>query len=226
MFGLSEFISTILVSIFSLIITSIIILPNFFKLKRKIWLGLKITLLVILIALVIVFSDATSDSYYFLGSFIGAGFLVKGILESNGMSLILFLCSFLSFSLIFLSIGQIALFILCLCYSYILMIGFTAFFLFKDKTVSKELIISRKTQAISFIVLLAIPVTSMYILLILSQNQIIWLEPISLLDLFAQNYEALAILVVFLIFLIILVFIFVIDLKSKNKQRGDEPWFT
>ncbi|MCE7742350.1 MAG: hypothetical protein GOP50_07795 [Candidatus Heimdallarchaeota archaeon] len=224
MFGLSDFTTTIIVSVLSLFLVVTIILPNIFRVKKNIWLSIKTALFLILISLVIVFSDASLDSYYFLGSFLGVGFLVKGIISSSRMSLILFLFSFISFSLIFLSIGQTIFFIICICYAYVLMIVFTAFFIFKTKSADLDLTVSRRAQLSSFIILLAFPIISIYILLFLSQNQVIYFETISLYSLFSQNYEAIALLIVFLVFLVIMIFVFLIDLK--NKHRRDEPWFT
>ncbi|MHA1199688.1 MAG: hypothetical protein ACTSQF_10210 [Candidatus Heimdallarchaeaceae archaeon] len=192
--------------------------------KKKIWLSIKTALFLILTTLVIVFSGGNLDSYYFLGSFLGVGFLVKGIISSSRISLVLFLFSFISFSLVFLSIGQTIFFIICICYAYILMIGITAFFLYKTKTGDSDLTISKQTQLSSFIILLVFPIISIYLLLFLSQNQVVYFEPISLYSLFSQNYEAMALLIVFLIFLVIMIFVFLIDFRRKH--RRDEPWFT
>ena len=225
MFGLTNFISSILVSILGLLITGLFIFPNIFKLKKRLWISIKTIISLVLISFVILLSDASLDTYFFLGSFVGLGFLLKGILLQSRMSLILFLCSFLSFSLIFLSIGQTILFILFLFYAYILMIGFTLFLLFKNKIIENMDNISRKTQISSFIVLLAFPVLSMYILMFLSQNHLLLFEPISLYSLFSQNYEILALLIIFLIFSVILIFIFIVDFRTKHKQKGEETWF-
>ena len=130
----------------------------------------------------------------------------------------------LSFSLLFLSNGQIIFFIACVCYAYILMIGFTVFLLFKDKM--SDLIIpnSKITQASGFVILLALPIISIYVLTLLPSEELIIFDPVSLHDLFYQNYELLAILIVLLIFLIIIIIVFIIEFRNK-KQRSDEPWF-
>ncbi len=226
MFGLSDFVSTIIVSILCFLLVVVIVLPNIVKVNEKIWLSLKISLFLILIALIIVFSDASSDTYYFLGSFLGVGFLVRGIVKSSRISLVWFIISFLSFSLVFLSIGQTIFFVICVSYTYILMIGFTTFFLFETKSVEIDFQISIKAQIYSFVILLALPIISIYILIFLSENQVIKFEPVSLYTLFSQNYEAMALVIIFLVFFIIMLIAFLIEFRNKNNQRRDEPWYS
>ena len=226
MFGLNDFVSTIIVSILCLFIVIVLVIPNIFKLKNKFWFIIQIAILILLISFVIVFSDASLDTYYFLGSFLGLGFLVKGILNSSKFSLILFLFSFISFSLIFLSIGQTIIFIICICYAYTLTMGFTVFLLYKNKSISNDFLLSKTSQLSSFIVLMVFPIISIFILLFLSQNDVIHFESISLYSLFSHNYEILALLIVFLVFFIIMITVFVIDFRSINKQRSEGSWFS
>ncbi len=226
MFGINDFVSTIIISILSLLLVVTIILPNIFRLKEKIWQSIKLALFLVLITLVIVFSNASLEVYYYLGSFLGAGLLVKGIISTNRVSLIWFLLSFISFSLVFLSIGQTIFFVICVGYTYVLMIGFTAFYLYKNKIEGLDFQISRKTQISSFILLLALPAISIYILLFMSQNEMIKFEPISLYSLFSGNYEAIAILIIFLVLLVILILIFLVEFRNRNQHRRDDLWFS
>lgn len=226
MIGLSYFASILLISIFSLAIAILIIIPNIFRIKQYIWLSLKILLIVICAILVILFVEAKIDAYYFLGSFFGVGFLIKGILMSNRLSFVVFLLSFMSFSFVFLSIGNVIMFVFCLCFSYLFIIGITAFSLYDSK--AKETIMegSRRFQTISFITLLTFPVITVYILYFLSENQVIWIEKTSFFDLFYKNNDAITFLIIGIIFVLTVTFVFVLNLHSLNKKRIDEPWYS
>jgi len=224
--GLSYFASILLVSIFSLTIAIFIVIPNIFKIKQYIWLSVKISLIVICAILVILFVETKIDAYYFLGSFFGVGFLIKGILLSNRLSFVVFLVSFMSFSFVFLSIGNVIMFVFSLCFSYLFIIGITAFNLYDSK--AKETIMegSKRFQTISFITLLAFPVITVYILYFLSENQVIWIEKTSFFDLFYKNSDAITFLIVGIIFLLTVTFVFVLDLQAQNKKRMDERWYS
>ncbi|MCE7747978.1 MAG: hypothetical protein GPJ51_06250 [Candidatus Heimdallarchaeota archaeon] len=226
MIGLSYFVSILLISIFSLAIAILIIMPNIFRVKQYIWLSLKILLIVICAILVILFVETKTDAYYFLGSFFGVGFLIKGILMSNRLSFVVFLLSFMSFSFVFLSIGNVIMFVFSLCFSYLFIIGITAFSLYDSK--AKETIIegSKRFQTISFITLLAFPIITVYILYFLSENQVIWIEKTSFFDLFYKNNDAITFLIIGVIFLLTVTFVFVLDLQAQNKKRVDEPWYS
>lgn len=226
MIGLSYFVSILLISIFSLAIAILIIMPNIFRVKQYIWLSLKILLIVICTILVILFVETKIDAYYFLGSFFGVGFLIKGILMSNRLSFVVFLLSFMSFSFVFLSTGNVIMFVFSLCFSYLFIIGITAFSLYDSK--AKETIIegSKRFQTISFITLLAFPIITVYILYFLSENQVIWIEKTSFFDLFYKNNDAITFLIIGVIFLLTVTFVFVLDLQALNKKRVDEPWYS
>ena len=226
MIGLSYFVSILLISIFSLAIAILIIMPNIFRVKQYIWLSLKILLIVICAILVILFVETKIDAYYFLGSFFGVGFLIKGILMSNRLSFVVFLLSFMSFSFVFLSIGNVIMFVFSLCFSYLFIIGITAFSLYDSK--AKETIIegSKRFQTISFITLLAFPIITVYILYFLSENQMIWIEKTSFFDLFYKNNDAITFLIIGVIFLLTVTFVFVLDLQALNKKKVDEPWYS
>jgi len=226
MIGLSYFVSILLISIFSLAIAILIIMPNIFRVKQYIWLSLKILLIVICAILVILFVETKIDAYYFLGSFFGVGFLIKGILMSNRLSFVVFLLSFMSFSFVFLSISNVIMFVFSLCFSYLFTIGITAFSLYDSK--AKETIIegSKRFQTISFITLLAFPIITVYILYFLSENKVIWIEKTSFFDLFYKNNDAITFLIIGVIFLLTVTFVFVLDLQALNKKRVDEPWYS
>ena len=187
---------------------------------------MKISLIVICAILVILFIETKIDAYYFLGSFFGVGFLIKGILMSNRLSFVAFLVSFMSFSFVFLSIGNVIMFVFSLCFSYLFIISITAFNLYDSK--AKETILegSKGFQTTSFIILLAFPVITVYILYFLSENQVIWIEKTSFFDLFYKNNDAITFLIVGIIFLLTITFVFVLDLQAQNKKRMDEPWYS
>jgi len=202
-----------------------ILIPNILRLRKEIWLIIKSSLFLIFIAMIILFSDASLETFFFLGSYLGMGFLITGLIYNSRLSLIFFLVSFLSFSLVFLSIGQTIFFIVCVCYVYILMIGFIVFLLFKDKMKDAFLPNPKITQTSGFIILLVLPIISIYVLTFLVKKELVHFDPISLLDLFYQNYEILALLIVLLVFLLIMIIVFIIEFRN-NKQRSDEAWFT
>ncbi len=203
-----------------------IVIPNIFKIKQYVWLSVKISFIVICAILVILFVETKIDAYYFLGSFLGVGFLIKGILMSNRLSFAAFLVSFMSFSFVFLSIGNVILFVFSLCFSYLFIIGITAFNLYDSKNREPIMEGSKRFQTISFITLLTFPVITVYILYFLSENQVIWIEKTSFFNLFYKNRDAITFLIVGIIFLLIVTFVFVLDLQAQNKKRMDEPWYS
>ena len=218
--------SILLISIFSLFIAILIVIPNFSKIKQFIWLSSKISLILIFTILVILFVELKTDAYYFLGSFIGVGLLIKGILISNRMSFVAFLASFMSFSFVFLSIGHVVFFVFSLCFSYIFIIGLTVFSLYDSKTEKATEIYSKRFQSISFVTLLAFPIITVYILYLLSENQVIWMEKTSFFSLFNNNYDAIIFIIIGAIFLLLVTILFILDFRTHNKRRVDEPWYS
>ena len=218
--------SILLISIFSLFIAILIVIPNFSKIKHFIWLSSKISLILIFTILVILFVELKTDAYYFLGSFIGVGLLIKGILISNRMSFVAFLASFMSFSFVFLSIGHVVFFVFSLCFSYIFIIGLTVFSLYDSKTEKATEIYSKRFQSISFVTLLVFPILTVYILYLLSENQVIWMEKTSFFSLFYNNYDAIVFIIIGAIFLLLVTILFILDFRTHNKRRVDEPWYS
>ncbi|OLS29626.1 MAG: hypothetical protein HeimAB125_21830 [Candidatus Heimdallarchaeota archaeon AB_125] len=218
--------SILLISIFSLFIAILIVIPNFSKIKQFIWLSSKISLILIFTILVILFVELKTDAYYFLGSFIGVGLLIKGILISNRMSFVAFLASFMSFSFVFLSIGHVVFFVFSLCFSYIFIIGLTVFSLYDSKTEKATEIYSKRFQSISFVTLLVFPILTVYILYLLSENQVIWMEKTSFFSLFYNNYDAIVFIIIGAIFLLLVTILFILDFRTHNKRRVDEPWYS
>ena len=218
--------SILLISIFSLFIAILIVIPNFSKIKQFIWLSSKISLILIFTILVILFVELKTDAYYFLGSFIGVGLLIKGILISNRMSFVAFLASFMSFSFVFLSIGHVVFFVFSLCFSYIFIIGLTVFSLYDSKTEKATEIYSKRFQSISFVTLLVFPILTVYILYLLSENQVIWMEKTSFFSLFNNNYDAIIFIIIGAIFLLLVTILFILDFRTHNKKRINEPWYS
>ena len=218
--------SILLISIFSLFIAILIVIPNFSKIKQFIWLSSKISLILIFTILVILFVELKTDAYYFLGSFIGVGLLIKGILISNRLSFVAFLASFMSFSFVFLSIGHVVFFVFSLCFSYIFVIGLTVFSLYDSKTEKAIEVYSKRFQTISFVTLLAFPIITVYILYLLSENQVIWMEKTSFFSLFNNNYDAIIFIIIGAIFLLLVTILFILDFRTHNKKRINEPWYS
>ncbi len=226
MIELSYLTSILLISIFSLIIAILIVIPNFIKIKQYFWLSTKITLVLVFAILVILFVKVKTDAYYFLGSFIGVGLIIKGILISNRMSFVAFLASFISFSFVFLSIGHIIFFVFSLCFSYLFIIGITVFSLYDSKTDKGFKETGNKFQTISFATLLAFPIITVYILYLLSENQVIWVEKTSFFSLFYNNYDAITFIIIGTIFLLIVTILFVLGFRSHDKRGVDELWYS
>jgi hypothetical protein len=226
MIELPYLVSILLISIFSLIIAILIVIPNFKQIKQLIWLSLKISLILIFCILVILFIEVRTDAYYFLGSFIGVGLLIKGILISNRLSFVAFLASFISFSFVFLSIGHVIFFVFSLCFSYLFIIGLTVFSLYDSKPEKELEEYGKRFQTISFLILLGFPIITVYILYLLSQNEIIWVEKKSFFSLFYNNYDAITFIVIGVIFLLIVTILFILDFRSRTKKGVEEPWYS
>ena len=142
MFGLSSLLTTIIIAIFGLVISSVIYLPNFFKIKTKLWIIIKFSISIAFSVLVILFVDVKLDSFFYLGSFIGIGFILRGAFNSSRMAIESFLLSYFFFSFIFLSYEQVYLFVINLVIVYVLFLLISSFRLYRYQ--EKEQISEKK----------------------------------------------------------------------------------
>ncbi len=225
MFGISTTISTILISICGLIVALFIIYPASFK-KQKTWLAFKLFLIIIGSIFIILLLEIKRDSFFFIGSFLGISFLLKAVFQLTELKSLYLLLSYISFTFIFLSMGQIILFILNLGFAYILFIYISIYKVYdygnkdqkEDKKISKLL-----TNLFLFFASLTITGFIVYELL---NDQAILLQNDSLIQIFSGRYSII-ILVIFICFLtMILILVFTLDIRKRYTKRKDEPWYS
>jgi hypothetical protein len=193
---------------------------------KKIWLAIKLLLIITSLILLILFLDAKKDSFLFIGSFLGIGFLLKVVFNFTKFKSLNSLLSYLSFTLIFLSSGQIILFILNLGFAYILTI-YLSFYKLNNHEIQN---LDQKSKPLNFLkilppffALLALLSSLLYALL---SNQSIWFQNASLVQLFSKQYNALILVIFTCIFFAISIIIFSMDIQKKYSKRKDEPWYS
>lgn len=225
MFSLSTITSTVLISICGLVTAFLVIYPVSLHKKKKIWLSLKLVFISISLIFVILLLDIKKDSFLFVGSFLGIGFLLKVIFDFTKLrSLYLFL-SYLSFTFIFLSLGQIILFILNLGFAYILMIYLSFYRLHNhDREIQDENVKINKLLKPLFTLFGLLTLFGLMLYKLLSDD-IVWLQSDSLAQLFSGKYNSYILLIFTCIFFVILIIIFTLDIKKKYTRRKDEPWY-
>jgi hypothetical protein len=226
MFSLSPTISTILISVCGLVVALTIIFPASSYKKQKTWLAVKLFLIIVSLIFIILLLETKRDSFFFIGSFLGIGFLLKAVFQLTELKSLCLLYSYISFTFIFLSMGQLILFILNLGFAYVLFILLAIYKAYdygnknqmEDKKISKF-----STNLFLFFTTLTITGFVVYELL---NDQAILLQNDSLLQLFSGRYS-LIILVIFICFLtVILILIFTLDIRKRYIKRKDEPWYS
>jgi hypothetical protein len=226
MFSLSTITSTLLISIFGLVVTFFVIYPISLHKKKKIWLSIKLCFIIIGIILIILLLDTKRDSFLFIGSFLGIGFLLKVVFGLTRFKSLNLLLSYLSFTFIFLSSGHIILFILNLGFAYILTI-FLSFYKLNNHEIQNRNQKTKPTRFLKtllpFFALLALLGSLLYDLLI---NQSIWFQNDSLIQLFSGQYNVLILVIFTCIFFAISIVIFTMDIQKKYSKRKDEPWYS
>ncbi|MHA1954507.1 MAG: hypothetical protein ACW96U_11240, partial [Candidatus Heimdallarchaeaceae archaeon] len=110
MFSLSPTISTILISVCGLVVALTIIFPASSYKKQKTWLAVKLFLIIVSLIFIILLLETKRDSFFFIGSFLGIGFLLKAVFQLTELKSLCLLYSYISFTFIFLSMGQLILF--------------------------------------------------------------------------------------------------------------------
>ena len=226
MFELSSLWTTILIIICGLLIILSIILPLPFKIKKIHQIVIRISLVTFFILWIIFFSDISINSYFYSGSFLGVGFLLKTILKHNEVSPVFFSLSFISFTFVFLSIGQTFLFILTLSFSYLLFLALCSYYLFRIKEETDELNTLTLAQKIlsGFIVLISVLIFGFVVYYMSSQDIVFDVVPI---ESFFQVSSILPIfIIIFLVMISILITLFSIDIANNSKSESEKSWYS
>lgn len=226
MFDLSTIISTILISICGLVVALFIIYPTSSYKKQKTWLAVKLFLIIVSSILIILLLETKRDSFFFIGSFLGISFLLKAVFQLTELKSLCLLFSYISFTFIFLSMGQIILFILNLGFAYVLFIYLSIYKVYDyrniDQMEDKEI---SKFSTNLFLFFASLTITG-FIVYRLLNDQAVLLQNDSLIQIFSGRYS-LIILVIFICFLtVILILIFTLDIRKRYTKRKDEPWYS
>ncbi|MCK4769140.1 MAG: hypothetical protein KAT02_02260 [Candidatus Heimdallarchaeota archaeon] len=226
MFGLSTTISTILISVCGLVVALFIIYPTSSYKKQKTWFAVKIFLIIVSLIFIILLLETKRDSFFFIGSFLGISFLLKAVFQLTELKSLSLLSSYISFTFIFLAMGQIILFILNLGFAYVLFIYLSIYKVYIKRKIS--LMEDNKISKIStnlFLFFASLTITG-FIVYELLNDQVILLQNDSLIQIFSGRYSII-ILVIFICFLtVILILIFTLDVRKRYTKRKDEPWYS
>jgi len=227
MFGLSSSLTTIITAIFGLMISLVIYMPNYFKMKTKLWLVIKFSISIVFSVLVILFVDVRIDSFFYLGSFIGIGFILRGAFNSSRMTVESYLLSYFFFSFIFLSFEQIYLFIINLGIVYVLFLLISSFRFFRIQENEQDAEKKNLKYIIpSFVFLMSFLTVFGFILYDLLTDQIITVSDMSLFDIFEKQYDLIAFIIIFIVFVVLAILLFLNDFKSKQTKRKDKSWYS
>ncbi|NPD87836.1 MAG: hypothetical protein HGN29_03885 [Asgard group archaeon] len=223
---MSTTISTILISICGLIVAFLIIYPVSSYKKPKAWLAAKLLLIIVSSIIVILLLEVKRDSFFFMGSFMSIGFLLKAIFKLTELKSLCLLLSYISFTFIFLSMGQIILFILNLGFAYVLFIYLSIYNVYDDgnKDQKKDKKVTKYVTDLFFF-LTSLTITG-FIVYELQNDKAILLQNDSLIQIFSGHFSVL-ILVIFTCLLIVVLFIiFTLDIQKRYTKRKDETWYS
>ena len=226
MFSLPTTISTMLISICGLVVALFIIYPTSSYKKQKIWLAVKLFFIFVSSILIILLLETKRDSFFFIGSFLGISFLLKAVFQFTELKSLYLLFSYISFTFIFLSMGQIILFILNLGFAYILSIYLSIYKVFdygneyqkEDKKISKFL-----TNLLLFFASLTVTGFVVYELL---NDKAILLQNDSLIQIFSGRYNIIILVIFICLLTVILILIFTLDIRKRYTKRKEEPWYS
>lgn len=223
------YLSNILLTIISSLIILTLLIPNFLKLTRKTKIFIQSFLLLLSLVGLILFSQRIEDMYFFLGAACGIGFMLNGLIMKNNYKHISFIMFFISFSFVFLSLGQKSLFLLTLIFSYALFVILAVFKLFKERPL--DILESSETNSIKIIklTLIIIFVTIFGFILSISFTDFIVIEPLeeTIFEHFLKYSTFITDLFIILsaFFLFICTTIFIdICLKIRIKRK-EEQWY-
>ncbi len=235
------YLASILLTIISSLIILTLIIPNFLKLTRKTKILIQSFLLLLFLVGLILFSQGIKDMYFFLGAACGIGFMLNGLIQKNNHKYISFIMFFISFSFVFLSLGQTLLFLMTLIFSYALFISLTAFKLFKERPL--DILESSETNSIKIIKLVLLIVFGTIFGYIISINftdfiEILTLEVTDFIEIltlegpiikhviiYSTFYTTDLFIILSAFFLFICATIFIdISLKTRMKRK-EEQWY-
>ena len=226
MFELSSLWTTILIVICGLLVIFSIVLPFPFKIKKIYQQVIRVSLTIFFIIWIMLFSDISMDSYFYTGSFLGVAFLLKAILKHNKASSIFFSLSFISFTFVFLSVGQTFLFILTLSFSYILFLALSYYYLFRTKKENDQVRSLTSVQKIltGFIILVSVLIFGFVVYY--SSSQIITFDIVTISNFFQTTSLLPVFIILFLVLILILIILFNADITNNSKSESEKSWYS
>ncbi len=223
------YLASILLTIISSLIILTLIIPNFLNLTRRTKILIQSFLLLLFLIGLILFSQRNKDMYFFLGAACGIGFMLNGLIMRNSYKYISFIMFFISFSFVFLSLGQDLLFLMTLFFSYTLFISLTVFKLFKERP--QNILESKETNSIKIIKLALIIVFGTIFGYIVSINftdfiEIFTLyEPLTTPVIIYSPFSTDLVIIIGAFFLFICTIIFIDIYLKKRIKRKEEQWY-
>ncbi len=226
MFELSSLWTTILIIICGLLIILSVVFPSRLRIKKIYRITIRVVAVIFLIIWITLFADISIDSYFYVGSFLGVAFLLKGIIIHNKISSIFFSLSFISFTFVFLSIGQVFLFIITLSFSYLLFLALCSFYLFRSNDDYEQEVSMKLYQKILTGIIVIISVLIFGFVVYYISSQIIVFDSISLVTIFEVDPSLSAIFIIFLVLASIMVILFSFDVRSNSKSESEKTWYS
>ncbi len=226
MFGMSYLLSTIILSFLSFINIIFLSLPNISKLKNFHWFLIQATVITFVTIWIIILPEEILECYFYIGGSFALGFLSKGFLTKKRSKYVFHIFAYSAFSIIFLAVNQILLFIINMSLSYVLFLGLFFYSLNTDSSEDVEITDSKGSKLVinTIIVLVFASLFGFLVFSVLDEGMIAVTNP-PLASLFAFNpdYRTMLLIIIFAMFI---AFILILtELYTQSKKRDDEQWY-
>ena len=226
MFGISYLLSTIILCLLSFINIVFLALPNISKLKNIHWMLIKATVITFVTIWIIILPEKIHEIYFYIGGSFGLGFLIRGFLTIKGSKYVFHIFAYSAFSIIFLSVNQIFLFIINMSLSYVLYLGLFFYNLKIDPLEDFEITDSKGSKlVINTVVVLAFASLFGFLVFSVMDGEMIDLTNIPLASLFAFQSDYRTMLAVIIITMFFAFILILTELYTQSKKRDDEQWY-
>jgi len=226
MFGMSYLLSTIILCLLSFTNIIFLALPNISKLKNIHWFLIQATVIIFVTIWVIVLPEEILECYFYIGGSFGLGFLSRGFLIKKGSKYIFHIFAYSAFSIIFLAVNQILLFIINMSLSYVLFLGLFFYSLNIDPSEDVEITDSKGSKlVINTIIVLAFASLFGYLVFSVLDGGMIAVTITPLASLFASHPDSLTMLTIMIFAMIIAFNLILTELYTQSKKRDDEQWY-
>ena len=226
MFGLTDTISTLILSLLGIFNIVLLIFPNVSKLKNLHWVLIKFVLIIVATVWIILIPEDVLECFFYIGGSFGLGFFIKGLFTKKMYNCVYIYFSYIAFSLVLLTLNQVIIFAMNLAFSYIVFLGLFFYSLNIKQQKDVKIGDSKGSKLVINILIFSLffAIFSYLIFSLLQEGQIAIVE-ITLTSLFKFQSEYLTLLIVILVAIFTAAILIIADIFTQLKRKDDEQWY-